>query len=186
MTYDPNIPTNLPSPSAAVDQIRINFTEYANIFDNNHVAINLSNQGKHSNVILQVRGNDPDVISDFSTLYGKRITTNSSSKIQAFTRVSKFLPDPLSNPAVQLTFDSVNTAGPVYQSFISGGYIVYFGTSLIGTITLSPAPTEIICVIANVIDTPKNVSVLVLNNFQFQINSTIAGSNHTWWAIAKQ
>lgn len=55
MTYNPDIPTDLPPGNIAVNQIRTNFSQYSSIFDNDHVAINANNQGKHTNVIFEVR-----------------------------------------------------------------------------------------------------------------------------------
>ena len=204
MTYDPTIPTDLPPPNVAVNQIRTNFAQYAAGFNNNHVALNANNQGKHSNVLLQEQISDPTVSGSFDSLYSKSVTSNSSTSQEVFLTIPKFLPDK-NNIPMQLTFNSVNTAGPIYQSFLPGGYLLFFGSivqvpgpPITQTITLSPAPTEILCVIAN----PHNllgtqqffgigVSVQVLNNFQFNIspsnnNLTIGNYTYTWVAIAKQ
>ena len=78
MTYNPSIPQNFPPPTVIVDQIRTNFSQYATVFDNNHAALNDSNQGKHTNVILQQQMSNPVVNGSFDALYGKSITSNSS------------------------------------------------------------------------------------------------------------
>jgi hypothetical protein len=58
------------------------------------------------------------------------------------------------NTPMQLTYNSVGTAGPVFYSFLPGGYLVYFGkisaTNLNPqTITLSPVPSSLLIAIAN-------------------------------------
>lgn len=195
MTYDPNITQDLPSPAAIVDQIRTNFSEYADAFDNNHSAINSSNQGKHINVMLQRQAADPVIDGDFADIYSKLVNAFFGLSQQVFAKVPQFLPNAFPNDPMQLTFNTVNTAGPQYQSFMAGGYIVYFGqtTNIAATITLSPAPTEIVCVIANAnsvnfAGNPNDVGVIVINNFQFNITSSGSAIPHffTWVAIAKQ
>ncbi len=197
MTYDPSIPTDLPPPNVAVDKIRTNFSQYASVFDNNHVALNANNQGQHSNVLLQGQSSDPTVSGNFDSLYSKSITTNSSTSQELFLRIPKFLPDKNNTP-MQLTFNSVNTAGPVYQSFMAGGYIVYFGetNNIAVPITLSPKPLKILCVIANgnkftTVGTPVPYDAQVVvnaNNFQFTITSLNASGVYrfSWFAIGSQ
>ncbi len=197
MTYVPTQPTDLPPPNIAVDQIRINFSQYATVFDNNHVALNANNQGKHSNVILQRQATDPVVNGDYDSLYTKSVTTTSSTSDELFVRIPKFLPNQQNNEPIQLTFNTVNTAGPVYQSFMAGGYIVYFGftTNIAIPIVLSPAPSVILCAIANgngftTIGTPIpfDAAVLVNSNTQFTISSVAATGVYrfSWFAIGKQ
>lgn len=198
MTYNPDIPEDLPPPNVIVDQIRANFSQYFNVFDNNHTAMNANNQGKHSTVIFQQQSVDPIVDGDFDSLYGKSVNTNSGTAQEIFARIPVFLPNEKPNDPMQLTFNVVNTAGPVYQSFMVGGYIVYFGqtNNIAVPITLSPAPTEILCVIANgnnftTIGTPIPYDAQVTvnaNNFQFTITSLTASGVYTfsWFAIGKQ
>lgn len=197
MTYDPTIPNDLPPPNVIVDQIRTNFSQYAAVFDNNHVALNSTNQGKHSNVILQRQISDPVIEGDYDSLYSKSVTSNSSTSEELFVRIPQFLPNQQPNDPIQLTFNSVNTAGPQYQSFMAGGNVVFFGqTNVVPiTITLSPAPTSILCVIANsnsftTVGTPIpiDVGVQVLTNTQFRITSVAASGVYlfTWFAICKQ
>ncbi len=96
---------------------------------------------------------------------------------------------------MQLTYNTVNTAGPVYQSFIAGGYIFYFGnvSNIVPTITLSPTPTKIIIAIAqaNTMTTagtpaPFNCSTTVTQPDKIKINSSIPNSPYSfsWMAIA--
>lgn len=195
MTYDPNITQDLPSPAAIVDQIRTNFSEYADAFDNNHAAINSSNQGKHTVVSLQRQASNPVIDGDYADVFSKVVNAFFGMSQQIFATVPQFLPNELPNDPMQLTFNTVDNVGPQYQTFIAGGYIVYIGQSLniAATITLSPAPTEIVCVIANsnslnFSNNPNDVGVVVLNNFQFNITSAGSAIPHffTWVCIAKQ
>jgi hypothetical protein len=204
MTYDPTQPTDLPSPDVAVNQIRTNFSQYFNIFDNNHVAINANSQGKHSNVIIQGQIADPEINGNFDTLYSKSITSTSSTSEELFVKIPQFLPNHIPNDPMQLTFNVVNLV-PQYQSFIPGGYIVYWDSipsaNVINTtVTLTPTPSEILCVIPNptklvgvgVLPTkPTQISVTILNASQFRINATFAGIPPgtgiiNWIAIARQ
>ncbi len=191
-SYDPNIPEDLPPGNIIVDQIRSNFSQFATIFANNHSALNSSNQGKHTNVLLQQQLAPPVVNGNFNSLYCKPVLSNSSISEQLFVRIPQFLPPEFPNNPMQLTFNSVNIGGPVYQSFMAGGYIIYFGTvaAVPATITLSPKPSLILCAIANVNDFPSfpvNAAVLVnLNNFQFTISSGNPGAYRvSWLAIGK-
>ena len=198
MTYDPNQPENLPPPKTGISSVKDNFNIYDSVFDNNHEVLNSSNQGKHTNVIIQQQGSDPTVEGSFDTLYSKSVTSNSSTSQELFARIPQFLTVDKPNIPTQMTFNSVNTAGPVYQSFMAGEYIVYFGqtTNIAVPITLSPAPSEILCVIANSnsftnIGTPipNDVGVVVNpNNFQFTITSFAITNPYlfTFYVIAKQ
>lgn len=202
MTYNPNIPEDLPSPDIATTLIRTNFSQYANVFDNNHAAINDSNQGKHTNVILQ-QISDPDVTDNLDSLYGKTAVAASGTTQEIFAKVPQFLPVDKPNLPMQLTFNVVNTAGPQYQSFMAGGYIIYWGTIPSATptintqVTLVPAPSKIVCVIPNPTKfaavggnptRPVLVSATVNNSSQFTINATFptGTGNVNWVAIAQQ
>lgn len=210
MTFDPNIPTDLPSPSISVDAIRTNFSQYGQVFDNNHVALNGTFQGKHTHVIFQQQLSDPDVEGSFDTLYGKSTSSNLGNFQSVFAKIPQFLPNQLPNLPMQLFFNQVNTAGPQYQSFLAGGYIIYFGkiNSVVGTInstiTLVPAPSEILCVIPNSTrlvapngslgpSAPLRLSVTLdsMDNSKFTIRSgPLAAPQITgdvnWLAIARQ
>lgn len=202
MTYTPDQPQDLPPPDVATTNIRNNFITFANVFDNNHEALNSSNQGKHTNVILQQQLSDPSITGSFDSLFGKSAVAASGTFQQAFVKIPQFLtPDKPNNP-MQLTFNVVNIIGPQYQSFLIGGYIIYFGTipsaNTINTqITLVPAPTKIVCVIPNSTKfaavginptKPIEMSVTVNNASQFTINSTFptGTGDINWVAIAQQ
>lgn len=204
MTYDPNIPQDLPPPATIVPQIRTNFSEYQSVFSNNHAALNSSNQGKHTNVIFQEQIDDPVINGDFANLFSKQITTLSGNKLEVFGMIPQFLPNDVPNTPMQLTFESVNTTA-TFQTFLSGGYLLWFDTipsanNISTIITLSPAPSEILCVIPNPTkiagigvtpSRPIQISVTILNNFQFRIDASFIGTppgtgDINWIAIAKQ
>ncbi len=204
MTFLPDIPTDLPPPNVAVNQIRTNFSQYATVFDNNHVALNANYQGKHSNVILQRQVSDPEVGGDFDSLYSKSVTATASTSEQLFVKIPKFLPNEIPNNPTQLTFNVVGLV-PQYQSFLPGGYVIYWDTipsanTVNTTVTLLPTPSEILCVIPNpsklvgvgVLPTkPVQISVTILNAFQFRINASFNGAppgtgDIRWIAIGRQ
>lgn len=188
MTYVPNTPQAKPSPKDTQAQIQTNFAQWAAKFLINHVAMNASNQGDHQAVVLQNQSVDPDVIQDQVTLFCKNATSQAGTEPQLHAKIKKFLPtlsDPRNAPndAMQLTYNTVNTVGPnQFQSFLIGGYLLYFGTvTAVGTVTLSPAPSQIIVAIAqpnnlSTSGTPiaNTVSTNILNNSQFQILSSTA------------
>ncbi len=200
MTYSPITPQSQPSPAATQAQIQTNFAQFATIFMQNHTPLNNSNQGKHEDVIMENLAADPGVINDLVSLYNKNAPSKASSQPQLFAQILKFLPTPndptdAPNIGMQLTYNTVNTVGPnQFQSFLPGGYILYFGTvTATGTVTLSPAPSEIIIAIAMPNNTqtngnPNTVSTNVnLNQFQFDILSTTASGAYsfTWLAIGR-
>lgn len=203
MTFLPNQPENLPPPDVGIDSIRNNFSSYATIFANNHVALNANNQGKHTHVILQQQGNDPIVEGSFATLYGKSTITASGTNQELFSRIPQFLPVDKPNLPTQLTFNTVNTTGiPYHQSFLPGGYVLFFGTIPSAVIVnfpvvLVPNTSKILCVIPNptkfaavgITPTrPVPVSVTIDGPSQFTINSSFptGTGDITWIAIAKQ
>lgn len=200
MTFVRNIPEDFPPPREIVGQIRTNFAQYATVFGNNHMPLNSSTQGKHSNVILQQRGSDPEVEGGLDSLYGKSVTSASSTSDEVFVRIPQFLPNQQPNTPMQLTFNSVNVTGPdQYQSFLAGGYIIYFGQSsnIAVPITLVPTPSEIICVVANPTQfttsgtpIPLDVQATVFQPNQIVLTSNTAATNSPynfkWVAIAKQ
>lgn len=201
MTYNPNIPTDLPSPSVAVNQLRTNFSQYANVFDNNHVAINDSNQGQHSTVIFQGQTVDPGVDNTFDAVYCKSVVAASGTNQQIFVQIPQFLPNNQPNLPQQLTFDVVNVAGPQYQTFLPGGYLMYFGVAAVVTqgvaipITINPLSSGLILALANannlfsvITNQPDDVTTQVTGPNSFTITSVlgIAGHTFSWVAIAIQ
>lgn len=211
--YDPTKPTNEPPPDTGILSVRDNFLQYSQVFDNNHVALNANNQGKHTNVILQQQFGDPIIEGGFDSLYSKVVVAASGAKLELFARIPQFLPLDKPNNPTQLTFSTVNTVGPSqYQSFLAGGYLIYFGkvtnnvlnTPLASVITLVPIPTKIVCVIANptrlalvfasgTISAPQKVNVVLstVNPAEFTIFAVAPGpglfvGDITWVAIAQQ
>lgn len=187
MTYDPNTPNADDSPAVQQPQIKTNFSQLASIFSStaggvtyNHTPFNNGNQGKHEAIIMEDQVTDPDVTNDLVSLYNK--------DGQIFFRLLQFLPNNIPNFPTQLTFDSVNTAGPDFQSFLPGGYIFYFGTVTEGVQkTVSPVPSELLIVIG----TPNTgvnplfpVGTTVVQPDKFTINSTGSGLGATFSYIA--
>lgn len=197
MTYTPNKPDPGPSPKLDAPTIRTNFSKFASIFSStvagviyNHTPIGDVNQGDHESIILTNQTNDPNVINNLVVIYPKNSTSNAGTQPQLFLRIPEFV-ESIDNTPMQLTYNSVNTSGPQYQSFLPGGYIVYIGSTTVkgSTITLSPAPTKILSVIGNS-DTvitgniPVDVNIDVLNNSQFVINSSLASGSYNLRYIA--
>jgi hypothetical protein len=190
MTYDPNTPNDSDSPANQQPQIKTNFAQLASIFSStsggvvyNHSAFNTGNQGKHEAIILEDQVTDPDVENDLVSIYNKGG--------QIFSRVLQFLPNAIPNFPTQLTYGTVNTAGPDYQSFLPGGYILYIGTATVASQkTLSPACSELLMVIG----TPNNgttvldVGATIVQPNKFTLNSTLAPGAYvfSYIAIGKQ
>ncbi len=197
MTYNPNIPTDLPPPNVAVDFIRTNFSQYQTIFSKNHTAINNSNQGKHEAIIYENQANDPGVTNDYDAVYSKSVVSSSGTSSQLFLQIPQFLPNSVPNLPQQLTFNTVNKAGPQFQSFLPGGYTVHFGqvSSVPVTITLTPTTGGIASVIVNPNNfttagtpIPFDAFAIVLGPSSFSINSSLATGIYTftWIAICVQ
>lgn len=128
MTYDVNIPSEEQSPSVSQPGIKINYFEYDRIFKLNHMEMNNDNEGNHSFVIFKNQSSDPSVIPPVGTLFGK-IGSGVANSANVFFKTSKFLPNQ-ENTAELLTFNVAANIIDQYQSFMMGGYIVYFGIGL--------------------------------------------------------
>ncbi len=197
MTYSSTEPQDLPPPVVATVQMKTNFAQFQTVFTNNHVALNNSSQGKHGKVVFEAQTSDPGVTGNYDAVYCKSVTNTSSTQPQAFLQIPQFLPNNQPNTPQQITFDSVNTAGPDYHTFLPGGYIMFFGSvnAVPTTITLNPIGKGITSVIVN----PNNLTSIgqpvpfdayatVLNATQFVINSGYATGVYTftWVAICEQ
>lgn len=195
MTYSPTKPDIGPSPKLDAPQIRTNFTQFNTAFALNHTSLNDRFQGDHEDVILTNQA-DPTLSGDETILYSKSATaTTGGPQPQLFAMIPNFLPIPgdttkLNAPiGMQLTYNSVNIAGPQYQSFLPGGYILYFGSGTgNSTITLSPAPTAILVAIATATTAlsgglPNQASTTNITATQFDVKTT--GTTFVWYAIAK-
>jgi len=210
MTYNPLKPDAGPSPAIDVSQIRDNFDQFDTIFSANHTALNDRNQGAHEQVILEKQAADPGVTEDLAVLYCKDITSRAGVQPQIFVQIPKFLPtgqdtNDVENTGMQLTYNEVNTAGPVYQSFLPGRLLFYFGVVtgnttpnvlIADTVSLSPPPSLLLTAIAepNTVTsggTPFKVSTTpnLITSSSFVINSTgnLSGASipysFTWSAI---
>lgn len=201
-------PDQGPSPLLDAPNIQGNFSIYASTFSNtilgvryNHTPFNDPNQGDHEVVLMELLATDPGVSNDLVSVYSKSIATAASTEPQVFVQIPKFLPTAddttnANNTGMQLTYNKVNIVGPQYQSFIAGGYLVYIGSTvdITLTITLVPAPTKILVAIAepNTLDisgTPRpfTVSTTVLSPSTFKINSGLGATPYkfTWMVIAQ-
>ena len=204
MTYVPNIPIATESPANQVVQIQTNFAQFAAKFSAlvagvryNHTALNNINQGDHESIILQKQLSDPGVTQNLDVIYSKDATSFLSTQPQIFVQIPKFLPNNIPNIPMQLTYNSVNTSAPIYQSFLAGGYIFYFGdvTAVPATITLSPTPSSIQMAIAQAntmttVGTPIPVDAEIVANQttkQITISSNLAAGvgvyRFSWMAI---
>lgn len=207
MTYVDNKPDAGVSPFLDVSIIQGNFATFDSVFAANHTPLNDPSQGKHEAIIFEQTPDDPEVIAGSNFLYSQQIENNIGTEPQLLIRVPKFLPDQFNtrnapNNPMQLTYSQVNTAGPVYQSFLIGGYVIYFGqtSNITNVINLAPAPSAILSAIASphnmtsgsTTSVPYNASVTILSNSSFRINSTLNGSGSvvsylfTYVVIAKQ
>ena len=213
MTYTRNKPNSGKAPNLDAPTIQDNFATFQTVFSKNHLAINAANQGDHSTVIFQNQLTFPGVAPNTDYLISHNATSKGGTQPQLFVKIPKFLPtanDPTNatNSEMQLTFNTVNLVGPnQFQSFLIGGYLIYFGTTTGNTvnnvitsilITLVPAPTEIIVAIAtpNTMTNfspvrPFDVKTQINSNSTFTISS-VANSDHAsipysfgWVAIAR-
>jgi hypothetical protein len=195
MTYSFVKPDQGPSPKLDVTKIQTNFSQFASVFNVDHTALNNTNQGDHESVILVNQSQDPVVTQDLAVLYCKTASGSTGNQPQLFVALKSFLPtanDPTTGPFFpeRLTYNVVNTSGPIYQSFLPGGKLLYFGsTSNIAIpITLSPTPLSILIAIAtpnnlSSIGTPQpfTVSTAITGANTFKINSNATGSYTFGW-----
>jgi len=196
MTYTNTKPDSGPSPALDAPIIKTNFSTYATIFGKNHVAMNGFNQGDHTTVIFENQSSDPGVNTDLVAIYNKDAPAKTGGpQPQIFYRIPKFLPNDSKNVPIQLTYNTVNVAGPQFQSFLPGGYVLYWGTTsnIAIPITLSPAPTKILFAVASTTTVPvlgipvgTSITLSTTNTSQFTISSFNAIGAYTilWWAIA--
>lgn len=160
--YNPLIPLPTDSPNTSSSPIQVNFAQFQAIFSTltagvnyNHMPMNDPNQGKHAAILMENESTDPGVTGDYTVLYNKNAVTKASTQPQLFVQIPKFLPTTgdttnAPNDPMQLTYNSVNIAGPQYYSFMPGGYLIYFGSTnnIAASIVLSPVPTAIVCAIS--------------------------------------
>lgn len=156
MSYQKDRPIGSISPFDQAPIIQGNYAAYNTSFSVNHSSLNNINQGKHEAVVMERQTADPDVIQDLCVLYNKNANSKAGIQPQLFLRMIKYLPTALDtntpeNDPMQLTYNSVNVAGPVYQSFLAGGYLIYFGstTNIANPVILTPAPTTLLIAIAS-------------------------------------
>ena len=201
MTYNPDIPNTIDSPASQQAAIQTNFAQFAAIYSTlsggviyNHMPINGSQEGKHAAVLMNSQASDPAVTNNYAALYAKNVVSNAGAALQLFARIQDFLPNGKDqNHPMQLTFDTVNTAGPQYQTFLAGGYVLYMGTSLPNvTITLVPAPVTLCCVQATsnrmtiagtLVPILSGTQILTASTFQIKSSNDPGGTTFAWFAI---
>lgn len=203
MTFKPGIPLGNISPKDQVTDLQTNFSQFATKWAINHTALNDTHAGDHDNVILTRQTSIPAAGTDTDVLFCQDATSALGTQPQLFVRIPKFLPTDLDqktsgNRPMQLTYNQVNTAGPIYQSFLPGGYLLYFGVSTFAVptnsqqITLTPTPSEILIAIANSNNTSSGIARRVsttidsANKFTIYTPAHTTIINFTWMAIAFQ
>ncbi len=178
MTFLTTKPDPGPSPTLDASKIQTNFSQYGTIFATNHKGMNSSDAGNHTSVIMEKQATDPVVDENMAVVYSKDTNSVAGTQPQLFVRIPQFLPNDMPNDPMQLTYNTVNTAGPVYQSFLPGGYLLFFGmtNNIAVPITLSPVPSELLIAIAtpNILSGANilKVSTDIISASSFQIYST--------------
>lgn len=208
MTYNPIVPLSSESPNTSASPIQVNFSKFASIFSStaagiiyNHMPMNDFHQGKHAAVIMQNQSGDPGVTGNQTVLYAKNATAvTGGTQPNLFAQIPKFLPTNLdrtnaANTGMQLTYPTVSKIPPLYQSFLPGGYILYFGSTVVSggpprtfLITLIPTPSEILC--AQIIPTgangliPWDASVIVTQPDKITARSQTCPNNSKFLFLA--
>jgi len=206
MTFDPQIPLASEFPSTSAVPIQVNFAQFEAIFSSllggvyyNHLPMNDAKQGMHGAVIME-KSAQPVVDGDFVALYAHDETfTTGGIQPQLTSMIPRFLPTSrvpfnIPNDPVTLTYNQVDTAGPnQFQSFLPGGYILYFGNTvnIAANITLTPTPATI--VMAQAVPqagngtVPYDCTIAITQPATLKISSGLApgGSLFLWMAIAK-
>lgn len=188
MSYTRDKPDSGPSPALDAPTILTNFSQFGTLFNANHTALNNSNQGDHEKVIMEMQSADPGVNQTLGILYALNATaTTGGTQPQLFLQIPKFLPtslDPVSpeqaaNVGMQLTFSQVNTGGPIFQSFLPGGYLLYIGSitqasgALPFTVTVTPSCTKLLMAIA----APTAIIATPSGNQAIDVETVITGAN---------
>lgn len=182
MTYSTVKPDAGPSPSLDVGQIKTNYSTYLTVFGRQHLTLNDPKMGQHKVITMQKQDDDLPVLKNSVVMYPKNVTSKVNTQPQLFFRIPKFLPNEVPNTPMQLTYNTVNTAGPVYQSFIPGGYLLFMGmvTDISFDITL-PTDTNGILVAIAASNTVKGATRIqntvytkVLTTSSFKIGSNLA------------
>lgn len=159
MTYIPNKPDTGKSPKLDASKIKNNFSIFQTVFGKDHVPLNTANQGDHSTIIFTARANIPVTPENGSVLYSRQAPSKAGIQPQLFLRPPDFLPTnqdstTIDSTPMQLTYNTVNLTAPIFQSFLIGGYFIYFGSvsgmtagidiKTVDVVILVPAPTKLI------------------------------------------
>lgn len=208
MTYIASKPDSGFSPVLDCPTIQGNFDAFNSIFSSssggvnyNHTAMNLKNQGDHEVVLFQQQSTDPNPTDNIVAFYSKAASSAVSTQPQLFSQTEVFLPA-ITNNAIQMTYNTINNTGPIYQSFLPGNpglfcgpYLVYFG-NFVGSgntvITVSPASTRLLFAYANVyavtivgapVAYPVATQILTPSTFQINLGTLPANTTIGWLAI---
>lgn len=203
MSYSIVKPDPGPSPFLDAPTIQGNFAAWATTFKKDHMDMNLRTQGDHKYVVMTNLVAGPPLVGDEDILFNKNATqaTGGPTQPQLFVKIPVFLPtmaDPTPSPvpiAMQLTYNQVNVAGPQFQSFLPGGYLLYFGseTNVVGSriVNLVPVPTKIIIAIATADkagagNLAASIATSINSASQFTIFSNVTSPNTVqYWVIAQ-
>ncbi len=192
MVYTFKKPDGGPSPLLDAPNIQGNFSTYGTVFGNNHIAMNGNNQGDHTTIIFETQTADPGVSSNIDNLYSKDVVMRIGTQPEVFLQIPMFLPKTPDwtqnlNRGMQLTYSTVDLIGPQYQSFLFGGYIIFFGivtgntstsVTVSSVVTLTNPPTNLLDVIVqtNTVSpdastTPLDQATNIDSNSQFTIRT---------------
>jgi hypothetical protein len=156
MSYNPNIPQSTSKRAISQRQILINFQSIARAFANNHSALGLGTQGKHTVLILKSQGSDPATTISQIAIYQKLV----GGIPNWFYRPS------VNQTPIQMSYPSIDvtTANSQY-TFAPGPFVIYTGKvtnpALNALVTLLPATTL------------RYVGLTVANYNGFNINAAV-------------
>lgn len=177
MTYSGNSPLPQNSPKVDQPQIKTNFSQWDTVFTENHETLNSNKQGNHSTIVFKNQATDPDVTGTWGTLYSKT-GSGVANQPNLFWRTFPFVPNQTNLP-MQLTFNQIVNTGTQQQSFIAGGYIVYFGTvtSVANVVTFAPGGVSPCTKVVFAMTNPMQV-VSTFTTTSFKITSAALSVNY--------
>lgn len=125
MSYNPNIPQSTSKRAISQRQILINFQSIYASFDNNHSALGLGTQGKHTVLVLRAQGSDPTTSATQTALYQKLV---GGIPNWFYRPNSNGTPIQMSYPSIQTGVNPSNNMYYAQQySFCAGPFVVYIG-----------------------------------------------------------
>jgi hypothetical protein len=206
--YTSNKPDAGPSPLLDAPIIQANFATFNTVFSNtvgsnvyDHTALNSPLQGHHESIVMNNQAQAPGVAQNLCVLFNMNATNAAGTQPQLWAQITRFLPTGFDttnpgNPPMLLTYNAVNTSGPIYQSFLPGGYIFYIGTATFGSlnITVTPTCTKLLIAVATAQNTYSiggsfravaiATTITGTNTFTiFPDTHASAGNTYLWYAI---